>query len=62
MKMVYAILISFSMLIAVLYIPFLHDIFDTFQLGFKDWEIVLSFAFIPFIIGELVKVFRNVKQ
>lgn len=61
MKMVYAILISFSMLIAVLYIPFLHDIFDTFQLGFKDWEIVLSFAFIPFIIGELVKVFRNVK-
>lgn len=62
MKMVYAILISFLMLIAVLYIPFLHDIFDTFQLGFKDWEIVLSFAFIPFIIGELVKVFRNVKQ
>lgn len=61
MKMVYAILISFSMLIAVLYIPFLHDIFDTFQLGFKDWEIVLSFAFIPFIIGELVKVFRNIK-
>lgn len=62
MKMVYAILISFLMLIAVLYIPFLHDIFDTFQLGFKDWEIVLSFAFIPFIIGELVKLVRNVKQ
>lgn len=61
MKMVYAILISFTMLLAVLYVPFLHDIFDTFQLGFKDWEIVLSFAFIPFIIGELVKVVRNIK-
>lgn len=59
MNMVYAVIISFMMLIAVLYIPFLHEIFDTFPLGVTDWEIVLSFAFIPFVVGEIMKLIKK---
>lgn len=61
MKMVYAVLISFVMLFAVLYIPFFNEIFDTFPLGLRDWEIVVSFAFIPFIVGEVLKLIRKKK-
>ena len=59
MNMVYAVIISFMMLVAVLYIPFLHEIFDTFPLGVTDWEIVLSFAFIPFVVGEIMKLIKK---
>lgn len=55
-SMVYATLGAFMLMLGVLYIPFLHDIFYTFSLGFKDWQIVLSFAFIPLIVGELTKI------
>lgn len=60
MQMVYAFLISTVLLTAVLYVPFLQPIFDTFALGRFDWGIVLGFAIIPFIVGELVKVIRGV--
>ncbi|MDY3946764.1 MAG: cation-translocating P-type ATPase [Ezakiella sp.] len=60
MQMVYAFLISTVLLTAVLYVPFLKPIFDTFALGRFDWGIVLGFAIIPFIVGELVKVIRGV--
>ncbi len=55
-SMVYATLGAFMLMLGVLYLPFLHDIFYTFSLGFKDWQIVLSFAFIPLIVGELTKI------
>lgn len=57
--MVRATALSFSLMIAVLYVPFLQDIFYTFAMGLSDWLIVLSFAFFPLIAGELVKVVRN---
>lgn len=58
--MVWATLASFTLMLAVLYIPPLHGIFHTFSLGLTDWRIVLQFAFIPLIIGELAKfAFRN---
>ncbi len=59
-NMVYSTLFAFLLLIVVLYVPFMQDIFYTFPLGLLDWEIVLSFAFIPLITGELGKIiFKN---
>jgi len=55
-SMVYATLGAFLLLLAVIYIPFMNVIFYTFPLTFVDWEIVLSFAFIPLVVGELTKV------
>lgn len=50
---------AFALLLVVLYVPFLQGIFYTFPLGLLDWEIVLSFAFIPLVIGEVVKIIRK---
>ena len=61
MTMVWATLASFALMLAVLYIPFLHDIFYTFPLGLTDWRIVLQFAFIPLILGEVAKMFSKDK-
>lgn len=47
---------AFILLLAVIYIPFMNTVFYTFPLGLIDWEIVLSFAFIPLVVGELTKV------
>lgn len=57
--MVLATSFAFALLLVVLYVPFLQDIFYTFPLGLLDWEIVLSFAFIPLVIGEVVKIVRK---
>lgn len=54
--LVYATSFSFALLIAVLYIPILQPIFSTFSLGVNDWKVVLGYAFIPLIIGELSKI------
>lgn len=61
MNLVYSTLFSFALLVAVLYIPALQPIFNTFSLGLKDWGVVLSYAFIPLIVGELDKVIFKIK-
>lgn len=58
-KMLGALLISGLLLIFVLYVPIAHILFDTFSLGFKDWEIVLMFSFIPLVVGEGWKLFNK---
>lgn len=50
-----AVLVSFALTIAVLYIPFLTGIFHTVPLSVEDWVIVLSFAFFPLVTGEIYK-------
>ncbi|MGO1469048.1 MAG: calcium-translocating P-type ATPase, SERCA-type [Tissierella sp.] len=58
-SLVYGTLFSFALTIAVIYIPFLQPIFDTFPMGFEDWRIVLTFAFIPLIVGEVFKFIKR---
>ncbi|WFA08299.1 cation-translocating P-type ATPase [Tissierella sp. Yu-01] len=58
-SMVLATAFAFMLLLIVLYVPFLQDIFYTFSLTVLDWEIVLAFAFIPLVVGELVKAVRK---
>lgn len=57
--LVWASVISFALLAVVLYVPFLRLIFKTILLGPKDWVVILAFCLIPFLSGELYKVFRR---
>ena len=50
-------LLSFLLLIAVLYIPALREIFDTVKLSFYDWDIIVLFGILPFIAAEITKLF-----
>lgn len=58
----YATLFSFILLLIVIYTPFLQPIFDTYPLGLGDWKIVLLYAFIPLIVGEVYKLFIRKKD
>ncbi|MCF6464435.1 calcium-transporting P-type ATPase, PMR1-type [Clostridium sp. Cult2] len=57
----YATLVSFVLLLIVIYLPFLQPIFDTYPLGFMDWQIVLLHAFLPLVVGEVYKLFLRKK-
>ncbi|MGD9568798.1 MAG: cation-translocating P-type ATPase [Sedimentibacter sp.] len=59
-RMIQAVILSFVLTVAVLYIPIFSEIFDVMPLTLHDWEIVLAFSFIPMIVGELYKdLFKN---
>lgn len=46
---------SFLLMLIVLYVPFIQPIFDTVTMGFEHWRIVVLYAFIPLVVGELYK-------
>jgi len=54
--MQYAVLTSFLILMAIIYIPFLDPIFNTTFLTLKDWLIMLPFIFLPAFVSELTKL------
>lgn len=54
-----ATIISFAMLFVVLLVPSMQVIFKTQPLHFFDWDIILLFAILPFVFGELSKVVRS---
>lgn len=54
--LVWASVLSFGLLLAVLYVPFLQPIFKTFALGFKDWAVICILCLIPLFAGEINKV------
>lgn len=61
--LVYAVLFSFGLLLGVIYLPFMNNIFYTFSLGIEEWSIILPYAFIPLIVGELTKIiFKKQKK
>ncbi len=61
-KMIWALLSSFGLLLVVLYVPFFQDIFHTFALTGTDWAMVLSYSFVPLLLGEIVKAIRGKKH
>ena len=54
--LIYATLVSFGLMFAVIYIPVLQPIFHTYPLGLKEWSIIIRFCLIPLIAGELNKL------
>ncbi len=55
-SMNWAILSSVVLLLAVVYIPFLGPIFNTFPLGLAQWQYVFPLLFIPAIAAEITKM------
>lgn len=55
--MVWATLISFSLMLLVLYVPFLQPFFSTVPLRLSDWLIMLPFMFVAPIAAEVTKIF-----
>lgn len=53
-----AFLVSLVLQLAVLFIPFLQDIFKVQSLTGVEWTIVILLSLIPLIVSEISKVFR----
>lgn len=60
--LVYASILSFALLLLVLYVPFLQPVFKTYALSINDWLTVLVLCFIPLIAGEVNKLLNNLVQ
>lgn len=54
--------VSFAMLLLVMYIPFLRDIFKLSLIDFRNFEVILVFALLPFLSAELGKVVARAKK
>jgi Ca2+-transporting ATPase len=52
-----AVLSSFVLVMAVIYLPFLNPIFQTEPLSFAEWYIILPLLLIPSVVAELTKFF-----
>jgi Ca2+-transporting ATPase len=50
-----AVLSSLTLLLAVVYIPFLQPIFNTTPLGWAQWELVLPLLILPSVAAEMTK-------
>lgn len=55
--MIYAVLSSLVLLLAVIYVPLLQPIFDTMALSLVHWEIILPLLIVPSLVQELTKMF-----
>jgi Ca2+-transporting ATPase len=55
--MQYAVGLSILLILAVIYIPFLNDPFNTVPLGLEQWGVILPLAFIPAVTAETTKLF-----
>jgi Ca2+-transporting ATPase len=53
--MIIAVLSSFILLLAVVYVPFLQPVFDTVPLTLSHWGMILPLMIIPAVVAELSK-------
>jgi Ca2+-transporting ATPase len=52
-----AILTSSALMLAVMYIPFLREVFNTLPMGWAEWRLIIPLFMIPSIAAEAVKYF-----
>jgi len=50
-----AVAASLVMILAVIYTPFLNEIFNTLPMGWTEWQIILPLVLVPSIAAELTK-------
>ncbi len=60
----WAVLSSFVLMLAVVYVPFLNPVFQTTPLAWEQWALLLPLLLIPSIVAELTKaiIFRAAKK
>lgn len=61
MYMVGGTLVSFLLMLVVLYVPYLRTVFGTTYLTFYDWDVLVAFGMIPFVAAEVSKIFLKRK-
>ncbi|MFA4991199.1 MAG: calcium-transporting P-type ATPase, PMR1-type [Candidatus Omnitrophota bacterium] len=54
-KLIMAVLVSFLLQMAVVYVPFLQSVFKTEPLSFTDWGLVIAISSFPLWAMEMVK-------
>lgn len=54
----YATLLSFALMLVVLYVPFMQNLFHVVTLGLGHWAVILPAATLPLITGEIGKRLR----
>lgn len=59
MHLVKAVLLAVVLMVVILYIPALEVIFETVNLGVKEWIAVLLLAFVPFTASEVHKIIKR---
>lgn len=57
-----AIIIGVFLQLGVISIPFLAEAFKVHGLSVNDWGIVMSFALIPLLVNEIIKMFMRVAE
>ncbi|HON71915.1 MAG TPA: cation-translocating P-type ATPase C-terminal domain-containing protein, partial [bacterium] len=55
----YSILGAFALLLISVYIPPLARIFNNVRPTIRDLDIIIPFAFVPFIVSEIAKLIRR---
>lgn len=60
--LVAAVAVSFFILLAAIYIPFMQILFKTVNLGINDWMIIVSLAIFKVILIELIKQVFIIKK
>jgi P-type Ca2+ transporter type 2C len=55
--MVWAVAVSFALVLAVVYVPFMRPFFDTVPLGLDDWMLMLPFFVASPVAMELLKAY-----
>ena len=58
-NMNFATLLSFGLLLVIMFVPALRGIFRIESFSFMDWDVALIMAALPLIFGELTKVIKN---
>jgi Ca2+-transporting ATPase len=54
-KLVLAVVVSFSIQLAIVYVPFLSDAFRTVPLGGEDWAVIVPLSALAFLMNETGK-------
>jgi Ca2+-transporting ATPase len=60
--LVYAVLSSVLMLLAVIYLPFLRSVFGTMSLMANDWMISVGFSLLVPVISSIIRDIKNKKK
>ncbi|MGQ9583890.1 MAG: cation-translocating P-type ATPase [Anaerolineae bacterium] len=60
--MQYAVMSSLTVLLAIIYVPFLDPIFNTTFLGLKEWAVMVPLMLVPSVAAEINKGFLRRAQ